>query len=204
MTSNNTSVPLTNQLLDEIDACVNGPLGSATDFDHTTVAPLVAEVRRLRALLAQCDHRACAGFPDDCPNPVLVNPDPPAHFGGVRCGCRPAEALMVCIDCETPVGWVDCPTGGWWAHDTHPEDDHDAAPKPVARPAPAVAVVSSAVEEQPAVEPSEACGKCKQPFDPADTRFDGRARYHLTPYCRGCVDRCHDNEIADHRCVICA
>lgn len=58
--------------------------------------------------------------------------------------------------------------------------------------------------EQPAVEASEACGKCRQPFDPADTAFDGRARYHLTPYCRGCVDRCHDTEIADHRCVICA
>jgi hypothetical protein len=57
------------------------------------------------------------------------------------------------------------------------------------------------VVEQPA---AEACGKCKRPFDPADTRFDGRARYHLTPYCRGCVDRCHDNESADHRCVICA
>ncbi|MCX5601581.1 hypothetical protein OOK29_25865 [Streptomyces phaeochromogenes] len=57
---------------------------------------------------------------------------------------------------------------------------------------------------QPAADTSETCGKCKQPFDPTDTRFDGRARYHLTPYCRGCVDRCHDNEIADHRCVICA
>jgi uncharacterized protein YukE len=53
-------------------------------------------------------------------------------------------------------------------------------------------------------QPAEACGKCKTPFDPDDTRFDGHARYHLTPYCRSCVDRCHDNEIADHRCVICA
>lgn len=60
---------------------------------------------------------------------------------------------------------------------------------------------STPAVEQPA---AEACGKCKQPFDPADTRFDGRARYYLTPYCRGCVDRCHDTEIADHRCVICA
>ncbi|MFF7067338.1 hypothetical protein [Streptomyces pseudovenezuelae] len=58
--------------------------------------------------------------------------------------------------------------------------------------------------ETPAAVAEEACGKCRQPFDPADTRFDGRARYHETPYCRGCVDRCHDNEIADHRCVICA
>ncbi|MFF1604186.1 hypothetical protein ACFVYV_43375 [Streptomyces mirabilis] len=61
-----------------------------------------------------------------------------------------------------------------------------------------------AAEEQPAIAVSEACGKCKRPFDPADTAFDGRARYHLTPYCRGCVDLCHDTEIADHRCVICA
>jgi hypothetical protein len=55
------------------------------------------------------------------------------------------------------------------------------------------------VEEQPAADASEACGKCRRPFDPADN-----ARYHLTPYCRGCVNRCTDSEIADHRCVICA
>lgn len=54
-------------------------------------------------------------------------------------------------------------------------------------------------EEQPA-----ACGKCKTPFDPTDTRHDGHAQKRDTPYCRRCVDLCHDNEIADHRCVICA
>ncbi|MGW3025832.1 hypothetical protein [Streptomyces sp. NPDC001221] len=50
---------------------------------------------------------------------------------------------------------------------------------------------------------AETCAKCRQPFDPADTRFDGHARYYLTGYCRRCVDLCHDNETADHRCVIC-
>src|SRR5438874_6405881 len=45
---------------------------------------------------------------------------------------------------------------------------------------------------------TEVCGKCRRPFDPADTSFDGAARFYLTPYCRGCVDACHDNEIADH------
>lgn len=49
-----------------------------------------------------------------------------------------------------------------------------------------------------------ACRKCRAPFDPADTRFDGRARHGLTDYCRHCVDLCHDNNAADHRCVICA
>lgn len=52
--------------------------------------------------------------------------------------------------------------------------------------------------------PAEACGKCKTPFDPTDIRFvDSRARYRETPYCRSCVDRCHDSTDAFHRCVIC-
>ncbi|MEV5977536.1 hypothetical protein [Streptomyces sp. NPDC052114] len=56
----------------------------------------------------------------------------------------------------------------------------------------------------PSAEQPAACAKCRTPFDPADTRFDGRAQRRGTPYCRWCVDRCRDNEIADHRCVICA
>jgi|GEM_PF-2490168 len=53
-------------------------------------------------------------------------------------------------------------------------------------------------------EPERVCGKCGQPFDPSDTRFDGRAEERSMPgYCRGCVDRCHDSEDAFHVCVIC-
>lgn len=33
-----------------------------------------------------------------------------------------------CTTCGQPCGWIDCPTGGWWAHDGHPADGHDAAP----------------------------------------------------------------------------
>ncbi|MFF5842158.1 hypothetical protein ACFY74_11895 [Streptomyces massasporeus] len=50
---------------------------------------------------------------------------------------------------------------------------------------------------------AEACGKCRQPFGPDEPRTR-RAFQPETAYCRSCVDRCHDNEIADHRCVICA
>jgi hypothetical protein len=82
-----------------------------------------------------------------------------------------------------------CDTEGW----EHTTDGDDFCPEHAGSPD----------EEQPAAVESEACGKCKQPFDSTDASFDGHARYHLTPYCRGCVDRCHDNEIADHRCVIC-
>lgn len=47
------------------------------------------------------------------------------------------------------------------------------------------------------------CNNCHLAFDPTDTRFDGRARYHTTAWCRTCVNRCHDSEIADHRCGVC-
>lgn len=39
-----------------------------------------------------------------------------------------AEAAPPCAVCETPIEWVACPTGGWWAHHTHPADEHDAQP----------------------------------------------------------------------------
>lgn len=50
---------------------------------------------------------------------------------------------------------------------------------------------------------AEACGKCKRPFEPRDLAFDGRARHNATPWCRRCVDRCHESTDAFHRCVIC-
>lgn len=50
--------------------------------------------------------------------------------------------------------------------------------------------------------PRPSCGKCSTPFDPADTRFDGRARHKDTPWCRRCVDNCGDGG-AEHVCVIC-
>lgn len=31
-----------------------------------------------------------------------------------------------CEDCGGLIAWIDAPTGGWWAHDVHPDDDHDA------------------------------------------------------------------------------
>ncbi|MFD3614469.1 hypothetical protein ACFWWT_04300 [Streptomyces sp. NPDC058676] len=46
------------------------------------------------------------------------------------------------------------------------------------------------------------CGRCRTPFDPKDTTFDGRARHSETPWCRRCIDICHDGS-AEHVCVIC-
>ncbi|WP_449342263.1 hypothetical protein, partial [Streptomyces aurantiogriseus] len=33
-----------------------------------------------------------------------------------------------CRTCVTPINYIDCPTGGWWAHEQHPADEHDAVP----------------------------------------------------------------------------
>lgn len=30
-----------------------------------------------------------------------------------------------CQRCQEEIEWVDCPTGGWWAHRVHPTDNHD-------------------------------------------------------------------------------
>ena len=44
-----------------------------------------------------------------------------------------------CVTCGGRIGWVDCPTGGWWSHKVHPTDNHDA------------------VSDQPNHEPHGAC-----------------------------------------------
>jgi hypothetical protein len=46
------------------------------------------------------------------------------------------------------------------------------------------------------------CGRCHKPFDPADARFDGHARHGDTPWCRQCIDNCHEGS-AEHTCGIC-
>jgi hypothetical protein len=58
--------------------------------------------------------------------------------------------------------------------------------------------------EAPTAEDKQAkCAKCQQPFDPSDTRFDGRAQHAQTPFCRRCVDLCHESTDAFHVCPIC-
>lgn len=175
---------------------------------------LLAEVRRLHAERARHDAevmRRCAAFVrdtydgewvDDAAATLERDADIAEH------GCPGFEAAYQGpIEAERRLG--NCKHCGR----AHPDAASEATSAPL-RPVHASSVSESAQSPTGApegalrpslsVEASEACGKCKQPFDPADTRFDGRARYHLTPFCRSCVDHCHDTEIADHRCVICA
>lgn len=36
--------------------------------------------------------------------------------------------LHTCVKCAKPIAYIECPTGGWWAHYKHPQDEHDAVP----------------------------------------------------------------------------
>ncbi|GAB2960714.1 hypothetical protein [Streptomyces heilongjiangensis] len=60
----------------------------------------------------------------------------------------------------------------------------------------------TAEETEAAERERNRCRRCSTPFDPADTRHDGRARHGDTPWCRWCVDGCHDGG-AEHVCLIC-
>jgi len=35
---------------------------------------------------------------------------------------------IYCKACRGRVFWQECPTGGWWYHESHPTDNHDAVP----------------------------------------------------------------------------
>jgi hypothetical protein len=36
------------------------------------------------------------------------------------------DTTSTCVRCNGRIRWLDCPTGGWWAHEEHPADNHDA------------------------------------------------------------------------------
>lgn len=50
-----------------------------------------------------------------------------AHGANPEEGPEPADgAHGTCAVCGGGIRYQACPTGGWWIHDTHPDDDHDA------------------------------------------------------------------------------
>lgn len=53
----------------------------------TTAASATAELRRLAGEQPTQGEALCPGFPDRCPNLRTVEPNPPEHYGGIRCGC---------------------------------------------------------------------------------------------------------------------
>lgn len=65
---------------------------------------------------------------------LTLNAARPRYYAGWCDGVETAvdkiksAALGTCLTCRTPIGYIPAPTGGWWAHENHPVDNHDAAP----------------------------------------------------------------------------
>lgn len=49
-------------------------------------------------------------------------------------GDFPNDVTADCTTCGGLIGWVACPTGGWWSHIVHPADGHDARPDKTLNP----------------------------------------------------------------------
>lgn len=59
----------------------------------------------------------------------------------------PTNQRTLCRTCVTPIAYIDAPTGGWWAHDTHPADGHDAVPGAWVDSDPLMEAIAAAVWE---------------------------------------------------------
>ncbi|MGW2384453.1 hypothetical protein [Streptomyces sp. NPDC001658] len=52
-------------------------------------------------------RQPCAGFPDRCPYLLTVEPNPPDHGGGVRCGCNARQDLKdIAFTLATGIGGI--------------------------------------------------------------------------------------------------
>ena len=75
---------------------------------------------------------------------------------------------------------------------------------------PGTEVPTTGAEEHPAPQPAapaeatadDACRKCGRTFIEDGKFLDSAAKDGNLPFCKTCVDRCHDTEIADHWCEI--
>jgi dCMP deaminase len=70
---------------------------------------------------------------DDCVGATLYITDDPCNGclklirgAGIRRVVAPGFQLSTCRHCGGWMTWVECPTGSWWSHEVHPDDDHDA------------------------------------------------------------------------------
>lgn len=66
------------------------------------------------------EPQPCAEFPDQCRNLLPVEPDPPHHGGGVRCGCNARSDLeSMAFSLATGLGGVVEPSAFTAALDRH-------------------------------------------------------------------------------------
>jgi hypothetical protein len=68
---------------------------------------------------------------------------------------------------------------------------------------PGITPTGEAACEAASLATTGVCQRCVEPFDTMDISYLGRAQYRNSPFCRSCVDRCHDSASAEHCCIVC-
>ncbi|WP_063803523.1 endonuclease VII domain-containing protein [Streptomyces silvensis] len=166
----------------------------AADYAKATAdAAWVADIDSRTAAEEQpAAGQVSAPLPPELVSAILRDPDSPYYPSQItvvcdHCGAEDTSDYMVRED-MTPterlgVARMHLVDTKGWEHDARVGDDFCP-----------VHASTSAAE----------CAACRTPFDPADSRHDGRARYGLTDHCRCCVDRCHESTDVGHRCPVCA
>jgi hypothetical protein len=108
------------------------------------VPALLAEIERLQARVAELEAQAATARANGYQRAIEVMRAEhlPMSVGlleaqrdldalDAKDGGLPTAYVMACAQCDGLLGWIACPTGGWWSHREHPADDHDAEPVPV-------------------------------------------------------------------------
>lgn len=106
------------------------------------------------------------------------------------------QLAVACPACTSPAGELCTSHGGKRVRRNDTHQARRAAWVEAGQP-------DSTEADDEAAEDVDACDRCHKPFDPTDARFDGRARHLYSPFCRRCVDRCHESTDAFHRCPVC-
>lgn len=109
-----------------------------TEPDHPAARALASyiESHGMSTVMAAMRYLGLKVTFDIQPDVCLHGPERHGPEAGcVECPCRSTvghdlgkAALSNCAACQDVISWIDCPTGGWWAHEIHPEDGHDARP----------------------------------------------------------------------------
>jgi hypothetical protein len=83
-----------------------------------------ANLDTLADFLPRMAEEICPGFPDRCPNLRTIEPDPPVHLGGVRCGCADEAPQPETLRCDVEFEGGDTCTKAAGHRTTQNQDPH--------------------------------------------------------------------------------
>ena len=113
------------------DAQITGPFDSAEINPDGSATLRGVPIRSVRQDDPQFEAKLVAGLLDarNQVNEVAQYTTPEYVGDKTRSwGTAASRYYQLCGECGGSIHWLNAPTGGWWAHDRHPDDGHDATP----------------------------------------------------------------------------